>query len=275
MSELTDEQLRDQQSFYDAGWRGELDRGKEQRGNLQANLEFLARTNLLRPGDRILEIGCGIGTVVFELSRQGYDVTGTDISQVAIEYGRAKYSGIRLEALPAEELPFDDGTFDVVLSFDLFEHIARIDRHVSEVQRVLKSGGYYLFQTPNKLSNVVAETLAHKSLEVAPSAPVAAHARAVAATAGPAWIRGPAGQNGDERVHAGQAAKARPCGTLGRADRFHEAAAGVADQPVRGGPKDRLSMPTPYVGRAPGRLECPPSGGQRKSDPRRRGTPNG
>jgi ubiquinone/menaquinone biosynthesis C-methylase UbiE len=162
--ELTDEQLRQQQSFYDAGWRGELDRGKEQRGNLQANLDFLARTNLLKPGDRILEIGCGIGTVVAELAGQGYDAMGTDISQVAIEYGRAKYGNIRLEVQPAEELPYADGTFDVVLSFDLFEHIARIDRHVGEVHRVLKPGGHYLFETPNKLSNVVAETLTYKSL---------------------------------------------------------------------------------------------------------------
>lgn len=165
MPELTDEQLRQQQSFYDAGWRGELDRGKEQRGNLQANLNFLARTGLLRPGDRILEIGCGIGTVVFELTKQGYEATGTDISQVAVEYGRKKYKGVRLEVQPAEELPFGAGAFDVVLSFDLFEHIARIDRHVSEVARVLKPSGYYLFETPNKLSNVVAETLAYKSLK--------------------------------------------------------------------------------------------------------------
>ena len=165
MPEFTDEQLRQQQSFYDAGWLGELDRGKEQRGNLQANLDFLARTNLLTPGDRILEIGCGIGTVVAELARQGYEAMGTDISQVAIEYGRAKYSNVRLEVQPAEELPYPDGTFDVVLSFDLFEHIARIDRHVGEVQRVLKPGGHYLFETPNKLSNVIAETLACKSLK--------------------------------------------------------------------------------------------------------------
>jgi len=163
--ELTDEQLRQQQSFYDAGWRGELERGKEQRGNLQANLDFLARTNLLQPGDRILEIGCGIGTVVAELVRQGYEAMGTDISQVAIEYGRAKYSAVRLEVQPAEELPYADGTFDIVLSFDLFEHIARIDRHVGEVHRVLKPGGHYLFETPNKLSNVVSETLAYKSLK--------------------------------------------------------------------------------------------------------------
>ncbi len=165
MPEFTDEQLRQQQSFYDAGWRGELDRGKEQRGNLQTNLDFLARTNLLKPGDRILEIGCGIGTVVAELARQGHDAVGTDISLVAIEYGRAKYENIRLEVQPAEELPYTDGTFDVVLSFDLFEHIARIDRHVGEVHRVLKPSGHYLFETPNKLSNVISETLAYRSLK--------------------------------------------------------------------------------------------------------------
>lgn len=165
MPDLTDEQLREQQNFYDVGWRGELDRGKEQRGNLRTNLDFLARTNLLKPGDRILEIGCGIGTIVAELAKQGIDIRGTDISQVAIEYGRTKYPGIRLEVQPAEELPYEDGAFDVVLSFDLFEHIARIDRHVGEVHRVLKPGGYYLFQTPNKWSNAVFETLNHKTLK--------------------------------------------------------------------------------------------------------------
>ncbi len=165
MPELTDEQLRQQQEFYDTGWRGELERGKEQRGNLQTNLDFLARTGLLKPGDKVLEIGCGIGTVVAELAKQGCDATGTDISHVAIEYGLRKYGGVRLEVQPAEELAFDEGAFDVVLSFDLFEHIARIDRHVSEVQRVLKPGGCYLFQTPNKYSDVLFETLAHRSLQ--------------------------------------------------------------------------------------------------------------
>ena len=165
MPDLTDEQLREQQSFYDVGWRGELDRGKEQRGNLRTNLDFLAQTNLLQPEDKILEIGCGIGTIVAELAGQGRDIRGTDISQVAIEYGRRKYPGIRLEVQPAEELAFEDGAFDAVLSFDLFEHIARIDRHVAEVRRLLKPGGYYLFQTPNKWSNAVFETLNHKTLK--------------------------------------------------------------------------------------------------------------
>jgi len=165
VSPFADEQLNRQQELYDAGWKGELARGKEQRGNLRTNLDILAQTSLLKSGDRILEIGCGIGTIVSELAGQGYDVRGTDISRVAIEYGRAKYPGVRLDVQPAEELPYESGTFDVVLSFDLFEHIARIDLHVAQVNRVLKPGGYYLFQTPNKWSNAIFETLSHKTLK--------------------------------------------------------------------------------------------------------------
>ncbi len=159
-----DEDLKKQQQLYDEGWRKELWAGKEERGNLQTNLEFLALTNLLKPHDRILEIGCGIGSVVAELSRKEHDVRGIDISSEAIEYGRKKYGDIPLEVQAAEALPYEDESFDVVLSFDLFEHIAAIDRHISEVARVLRPGGHYLFQTPNKLSNVIYETLWTKSL---------------------------------------------------------------------------------------------------------------
>jgi len=162
---LMDEDLKRQQELYDQTWRKGLEAGKEERGNLQTNLEFLTETGLLKQNDKILEIGCGIGSVVFELSRQGYDTTGMDISREAIAYGLKKYGNIKLEVQPAEVLSFGDETFDVVLSFDLFEHIAQIDRHVSEVSRVLRPQGYYLFQTPNKYSNAIFETLKSKSLK--------------------------------------------------------------------------------------------------------------
>lgn len=160
-----DENLKKQQELYDDGWRKELAAGKEQRGNLQTNLEFLAQINLLKQNDRILEIGCGIGSIVAELSGQGYDITGTDISGEAIAYGLKKYGDIKLQVQPAQDLQFEDETFDVVLSFDLFEHIAQVDKHISEVYRVLRKDGLYLFQTPNKYSNVIFETLYHKSLK--------------------------------------------------------------------------------------------------------------
>ena len=160
-----DQNLKKQQELYDRGWRKELKAGKEERGNLQTNLEFLAQTDLLKSNDKILEIGCGIGTVVFELSGNGHDITGIDISGEAIDYGRKKYDNIRLEVQAAETLPYKDDSFEVVLSFDLFEHIAEIDKHISEVRRVLRPGGYYLFQTPNRYSNIIYETLWTKSLQ--------------------------------------------------------------------------------------------------------------
>ncbi len=162
---LMDDNLRKQQELYDEGWRKELEIGKEERGNLQTNLEFLALARVLKTDDKVLEIGCGIGSVVFKLSEQGYEVTGTDISGEAIAYGQNKYGDIRLEVQAAETLGYDEESFDVVLSFDLFEHVAATDQHLSEVGRVLRPEGCYLFQTPNKYSNVVYETLWTKSLQ--------------------------------------------------------------------------------------------------------------
>ena len=160
-----DENLKKQQERCDKSWRKILAAEKEQLGNLQLNLDFLSKVELLNPDSKILEIGCGIGTIVSELSGQGYDITGVDISSEAIAYGLKKYGDIKLEVQPAEVLPYDDRSFDIVLSFDLLEHIAQTDRHISEVFRVLRPDGYHLFQTPNKYSNVIFETLSKKSLK--------------------------------------------------------------------------------------------------------------
>jgi len=157
--------LENQRILYNQTWQKGLQAGKEQRGNLQANIEFLQTTGLLKPGDKILEIGCGIGTIVQHFAQQAYDITGIDISTTAIKYGRRKYGPVNIHAQPAENLAFPDRTFDIVLSFDLFEHIAQIDTHIREVRRVLKNRGCYLFQTPNKYSNALFETLTKKSLK--------------------------------------------------------------------------------------------------------------
>jgi ubiquinone/menaquinone biosynthesis C-methylase UbiE len=160
-----DKNLKKQQEVYDKSWRSGLKSGREEYGNLQTNLEFLAQIDLLRPNHRILEIGCGIGSIVVELTKQGYDITGSDISHEAIAYGLKKYGDIKLEVQAAETLQYENETFDIVLSFDLFEHIARVDRHLSEVFRVLRHGGYYLFETPNKYSNIIFETLQTRTLQ--------------------------------------------------------------------------------------------------------------
>jgi ubiquinone/menaquinone biosynthesis C-methylase UbiE len=159
-----DKDLKNEQKQHDRAWRRALAAGREDFGNLQTNLEFLGETGLLQPNDKILEIGCGIGSIVFKLSMREYNITGVDISREAIAHGLKKYGNIKLQVQAAEALPYEKESFDVVLSFDLFEHIAQVDKHVSEVSRVLRTGGYYLFQTPNKYSNIIWETLKSRSL---------------------------------------------------------------------------------------------------------------
>lgn len=158
------ESIESQAGRSDQSWRRRLEAGKLQAGNLEVNLAFLDQTGFLTGDQKILEIGCGIGTLVYELTQKGYSVVGTDISREAIAFGQKKYPDLTLEVQPAQQLSCPDHTFDIVLSFDVFEHIPEIDRHLEEVRRVLKPGGSYLFQTPNKYSNILFETLKSRSL---------------------------------------------------------------------------------------------------------------
>ena len=158
------EEFQKQLEMCNKSWKSGLASGKELRGNFELNLEFLNSINILKPGLRVLEIGCGIGAMTNAIHGFGCESIGVDISDCAINYGRKQFTKIDLRSCPAEELPFEDESFDVVVSFDLFEHIAKVDRHLSEVRRVLKKDGFYLLQTPNKLSNITFETLRNKSL---------------------------------------------------------------------------------------------------------------
>lgn len=160
-----DGQLKQQQQNYDNTWQYGLEAGKEQRGNLTVNLEFIETVGLAAEGVRVLELGCGIGSIVNELTDKGCRAIGTDISNKAIEYGKRKYPNVDLRVAAAEKLDFEDGAFDIVMSFDVIEHLKEVDEHIQEVSRVLTDGGYYVLQTPNKYFNSVFETIKLKSFE--------------------------------------------------------------------------------------------------------------
>jgi SAM-dependent methyltransferase len=133
-------------------------------GNLEANLRFLEAASALAPGLRILEIGSGKGALLYYLRRQGHDVRGVEINAWMIDESRRLYGDLPLEPTGGGALAFPDGSFDVVLSFDVFEHIRDSDAHLRDVARVLAPGGRYLLQTPNKWTNSVFETLRWRSL---------------------------------------------------------------------------------------------------------------
>ncbi|MEQ4304720.1 methyltransferase domain-containing protein [Plantactinospora sp. B6F1] len=103
----------------------------------------------LRPGQRILEIGCGTGNLLRALGRRVPDVeaVGIDPDPAALRRARRKATRsrlpIRYERAFADELPLPDGGFDRVLSAFMLHHLAEEDRipALREVGRVLRPGG--------------------------------------------------------------------------------------------------------------------------------------
>ena len=137
--------------------------GPTEFGNLEANLRFIDATGVLGPGVRALEIGSGTGTLLRRLLDRGYAVQGVDVSEALIAEGRRWHTDLPLQQVTGTALPFADRTFDIVMSFDVLEHIPDTDAHLREVRRVLKPRGTYLIQTPNKWTNVVFETIRWRS----------------------------------------------------------------------------------------------------------------
>ena len=132
-------------------------------GNLDANLRFLDECGLLTAGRRVLEIGSGRGTLLATLRGRGLELVGVETSAERIADAKARHGDLPLHIVAGAALPFDDAAFDMVLSFDVFEHIPDSDAHLREVGRVLAPGGWYLLQTPNKWTNAVFETIRWRS----------------------------------------------------------------------------------------------------------------
>lgn len=155
----TQKSLADEKS-----WGHAIKSGRIDLGNIQVNIDFLVQTGLVAPNCQILELGCGSGNLAAFLNTMDIPVIASDIAQSAIDHARSLHPEIDFRVHSAEELPYADQSFDIVTSFDVLEHLPNVDQHLCEVSRVLKPNGYYLFQTPNKLSNSIFETLKCRSM---------------------------------------------------------------------------------------------------------------
>jgi SAM-dependent methyltransferase len=77
-------------------------------------------------------------------------VVGVDVADAALLRARARHPALTFALAPIDgPLPFDDGSFDVVWSSEVIEHVADTARWLSEVRRVLVPGGRLLLTTPN------------------------------------------------------------------------------------------------------------------------------
>ncbi len=106
--------------------------------------EFVARLDL-KPGMKVLDVACGTGNLAIPAAHAGADVTGIDIAPNLIEQAQARAADERLEARfdvgDAEALPYDDASFDVVMTMFGAMFAPRPDMTAAELIRVCKPGG--------------------------------------------------------------------------------------------------------------------------------------
>jgi len=96
-------------------------------------------------GQRLLEVGCGLGTDLLQFARAGASVCGTDLTPRSVALARQRFA---LDNLPgqflvcdSEALCFSDNSFDVVYANGVLHHLPHTEQAVAEIHRVLRSGG--------------------------------------------------------------------------------------------------------------------------------------
>src|SRR5581483_15501 len=109
----------------------------------------LLRQASLGSGQRVLDLGCGTGTLAIEakLAEPGLEVVGLDGDPEVLERARAKAGDagvtIQFDEGLSTDPPYDDGSFDLVLATLFFHHLTRVDKLLTarEIARVLRPGG--------------------------------------------------------------------------------------------------------------------------------------
>jgi ubiquinone/menaquinone biosynthesis C-methylase UbiE len=102
-----------------------------------------------QPGERYLDVGCGNGAATLHVARRfGLDATGVDLDPAQIDAARraaASVERVQFVSLDATRLPFPAGHFDIVASHKVTHHIPRWPAAFAEMIRVLRPGGWLLY----------------------------------------------------------------------------------------------------------------------------------
>jgi SAM-dependent methyltransferase len=103
-------------------------------------------------GRRVLDAGCGTGYGSAELSQAALRVTGIDSARDAIEFARANYPipGLDFVVASCARLPFPAKAFDLVVAFEVIEHLTGQRAFLEECARVLTPHGLFIVSSPNR-----------------------------------------------------------------------------------------------------------------------------
>ena len=113
-------------------------------------LDMICRKLRLKPGDRLLDIGCGWGALVCHAAKHfGVDALGVTLAEEQFAYAKEKVSRLGLEnkvTIELRDYSLIDGDFDKIASVGMFEHVglANYPAYFRTIHRLLKPGGFYL-----------------------------------------------------------------------------------------------------------------------------------
>jgi len=100
----------------------------------------------------VLDVGCGNGTVLFNLKDKFKELYGLELSKLRVENARKTLEGLNAKVLEGnieKDIPFEDGFFECVICSDVIEHVVDVFAAFKEISRVTKPGGYLVLNTPN------------------------------------------------------------------------------------------------------------------------------
>lgn len=106
---------------------------------------FKKLTSKLNPKS-ILDVGCASGRMANEVSKifPRSQITAVDVYKSAIDYGKRTYPHIKFKRADAHRLPFGNNTFDLVICYEVIEHLTDPARALKEIKRVIKKNGIAL-----------------------------------------------------------------------------------------------------------------------------------
>ena len=106
----------------------------------------------------VLDLGCGDGYGAHILAQRSKNTIGVDLDEPAVALARDKYRHPALSYKQVREgsrLPFESDSFDVVVSFQVIEHVGNARHYLGEIYRVLRKGGHFICSTPNAQSRLL------------------------------------------------------------------------------------------------------------------------
>jgi len=122
--------------------------------------QYLSFLKYIKPDMKVLDAGCGEGVLAVMLAKMGAMVTACDISKPNIEVGikyaeEEKINTINFLIADSENLPFDDNSFDLVVSSHVLEHLPDFDKGLLELMRVTKKRSIVAIPTVMNLCSLV------------------------------------------------------------------------------------------------------------------------